>query len=568
MDSGKEQGLTPEGVTQSLTEASKNGLFVAADVRPSIKLKPGAPKIAVCIPMGDKDCPDIYTDPETGDRFVGEVINPRTGKPVSALHRSRASGLVPVEWLLNAWQIVPPLLTTMTIMVRKGVLSAQARNEMTYSAIEMGAQYIFYWDDDTVIPSKTLLDMHNVMERNPDIGIITGVYTTREEINEPLVYKHHGQGAYWHFDPTEGHVEDVFAAGAGCMMARTEALLDVKRILGGEWWQDEQDIESVDAGHGKIMWGHDIRFCRRMWLTHQRWEYGDPQPGPAGLEDIEKTPTQRWRVALAGWIQCAHFDVQKQKMFTMPADAPCFKDKNTQTYWDHVWREEGHSSPRHYPELYDRIVGLVPIGSDVIDIGCGIGILMDRLIKQSRCNCYGIDISRKAIAMLRERWMNGEVCDVTELSEKLASGKEGTTVFVSTETIEHLSDEKLEAMFAATAKGKLCIFSTPEGDLKGTPDGEHVQIWTAETLGERMKPHFKWIRVEKLVTDTRPDNPYLIAIATNQPEMESLVCPRQETLSGSVPDLPLTGPTQSERIRSSKNQLPPTSPIPKRHSLP
>lgn len=545
----------PEEIQASMQEAAESGLYVAADHRPSIKLPENAPKIAVCIPMGAKDERTVYVNEKTGQRFVpNEIIDPNTDERVLAHVGARTNGLVPIEWLLNAWQIVPPLLCSMTILVRKGVLSSQGRNEMTWDAIKAGCKYIFYWDDDTIIPPKAIYDMHRTMEVHPEIGVLTGVYTTREELNEPLVYKRQGQGAYWEFDPTPDHVEEVFAAGAGCMMARVEALLDVHRIHGDDmFWADEQDMDAIDAGKGKIMWGHDIRFCKRMWETWQdSSRTGAEHPGPFGVADPAKKPAKNWTVNVAGWILCGHFDIQQQKIYSVPPEAPCFRNRNTATYWDSLWGAEGHDTWRKYPELYDAVLARVPAKSDVVDVGCGVGILMERLVKQRQCRAFGIDLSPKAIDMLQERYLEGVSGDILEADFRQSPFKQ--PVVVSTETIEHLDDKRLDHLLSQCAKhAKLAILTTPDGHLPGTPPGEHVQEWTAKELSLLLRKYFSYAKVESL------GGRYLIAQATNNRKIGDQLCPPTGTSSGSAP-APRRTSARSRQAASSTKESPPAPP--------
>lgn len=569
----------------TIKKAFADGLMRHEVIRPGIKLQPTAPKIGIALPMGAKDDFTVYMNPKTKRRFVPkEVIDPNTDERVPAHPGARANGLVPVEWVMNALRIQNPLLVQMFFMVRKGVLSAQAREEMTREFLKMGVKYIFYWDDDVIIPPMCLYDMHNIMERNPNIAVLTGVYVTRHECPEPLIYKDAGMGAHWTFPIQPGVTEPIFAAGAGCMMARVEAIEDFARIHEEPFWMDFLDTEAMALRNEHSRWGHDIRFCRKFWST---WQIDDPEvraPGPFGAakefkrprneegkeidwftgyevtpsklqivpgrddvywdpaaqmlvtreglvpvdEDFEPAkreltkhdpPRRAWEVHVAGWLQCIHYDYHLQRGFRMPEDAPCFLDQNTKTYWDHVWKSEGHDTWRQYHELHDRILGIIPKDSCVLDVGCGVGVLMERLLKRNHCKVYGIDISEEAIRLLRERELQGEVVDVAELEIsdlKIPMDWEGRILWmVSTETIEHLSDEKLDRLL--TQASDWCgaaVFSTPEGDLAGTPKGEHVQVWTLESLSERLRKYYETVSVERLEVANRPKNPYLIAVCS------------------------------------------------------
>lgn len=43
------------------------------------------------------------------------------------------------------------------------------------------------------------------------------------------------------------------------------------------------------------------------------------------------------------------------------------------SFWNKVWKEEGFSTWRVYPELYEFVASKVPTGSKVLDVGCGPG---------------------------------------------------------------------------------------------------------------------------------------------------------------------------------------------------
>jgi len=463
-------------IEKSLDEASEVGLFRAGEARPPIKLKADAPKVVIAIPIGDKDDPDLYVCPKCNERQFAKVTCCSCKEVFDNRLKLRRAGLVSAEFAINITQQVMPLLCSVQFMIRKSVLSAQARNEMTYEAIKRGAKYIFYWDDDTLIPPKTIYELHNMMERTPDAAVISGVYTTREECPEPLYYKDHGEGAYWNFINKPGVLEPIFGAGAGCMMARVEALVEIEKEIGGPWWADEHTADSDK----KSMWGHDIRFCRRV---HEMREQG--------------LGSQPWQVYGAGWIQCGHIDVNTQTIHYLPSDTPALKnnDLNSASYWDYIWGSEGHGTGRQYPELYSAICDMVPEDSKVLDVGCGIGILMDMLTKKNRARCFGIDISPKAIEMLQSRWLEGVAGDIGEMNLKVPK----ETLVVSTETLEHLADEKLDHFLTQAAKHtSRLIASTPDGKLVGTPEGEHVQEFTRNSLRKKLKAYYKNVKIKKI----------------------------------------------------------------------
>jgi hypothetical protein len=470
-------------VSETLKEAIETGMFREADIRPSVKMRNDAAKIAIAIPIGDKDDPDMYQCPHCERRQIPEVIKCQNcDGDIDAGYKLRTSGLVPIEFLMAMWQVVPPLLTTMSVMVRKGILSAQAREEMTLAAIQQDVKYIFYVDDDVLIPNKALYEMHNQMERNPHIGAISGVYTTREECPEPLIYKEHGQGAYWNFTCTRDVTEPIMAAGAGCLLARVDCLKEVKDILGGPWWADVHEFE---RGGGRSMWGHDVRFCRRIWMAGE-----------------DAKASKKWEVHVAGWIQCFHFDCRDQKLYTMPKNSPCFNNVNTAGYWDHIWKDEGQEGEdnkrKFYLPLYKAVAGHVPQYSDVVDVGSGPGMLMEVLARTRQAKCLGVDLSPWAVSQLKERLFEAIECDVASWQYGRINGGEKNPIVVCTETVEHMTPEQMENFLAEAAKAPRTIITVPDGELEGTPRGEHLQTFTVESLEGLLKPRFKSVSVVKV----------------------------------------------------------------------
>lgn len=248
----------------------------------SIKTRRDAPHLAICMPVGGREVYDIA---------ACEHCHKRTRvRPGMSYH---GPGLIPAELLVNFMHLMSPLNVTVSFYLLKNHLSAVLRESMTKKALAAGANFIFFWDDDTFLPPDTWYRMMVHMAKHPDVGLITGVYFLKKEPTEPVLYKHAGQGAYWGFDmDPKAPLDDIYAAGAGCMMARADAV----RKMSSPYWFDERTM-SDDYSRQSIS-GHDIRFCTKM-----KEEAG-------------------YRVVVDGSIQCMHFDLQQQKGYMAPYDCP------------------------------------------------------------------------------------------------------------------------------------------------------------------------------------------------------------------------------------------------------
>jgi hypothetical protein len=254
--------------------------------RPSIKIPPGPPHILIAVPIGGKA--DAKTFPVPKCDLEG-CSCPNHGKSVTTTTRNQ--GLVPVEFAINMANIVTPLNTTVGYLIEKGKLSAEARNRMTQRAIELGAKYLFYWDDDVLLHPHMLYAAHNILETNDDIGLVTGVYFAREHPTEPFIYKEQGKGAWWNFSLDPAHPpQDIHGCGGGCIMVRVE---DLKKMT-PPYWADEQIVHDG----GLSQWGHDIRFVKKF-----REETGK-------------------RTVVKGHLLCQHIDYETQEIFELPKDSP------------------------------------------------------------------------------------------------------------------------------------------------------------------------------------------------------------------------------------------------------
>ncbi|MFQ5471315.1 MAG: class I SAM-dependent methyltransferase [Dehalococcoidia bacterium] len=458
--------VSVEELEAGIQRAKEENLFMHWDRRSGMKLPQDAGKIAVCLPIGPKETWTVHECRKCGSREATQDV--------------LAHGLVSMEFLQNTMSIVPPIMTGLVYYARKSVPSARAREEMTHEAIKEGCSLIFYWDDDTILPAHAIYDMHAIMMQQPDVGIVTGVYASRHDVNEPVMYKHPGQGAYWDFTTKRGYTEDIYAAGAGCMMARVSALQDAERLMGRPWWDDE----IADPNEGGKLWGHDIRFCDRMHKTAAQYKAdadigfmskdeamrmasvrlsndlppeSNPEVANVANEILKEarelrakklieagSPVYPWRVTLAGWNTCGHYDYKSQTMYGIPADAPCFADSNTQGYWDKtVILEEAQgrmgSASRRGSEawLHPHVADLIDAGSSVVDIGCYRGDLGDRLIKTKQCKYFGVDISRAAVEATRRRYMHADIVNLRDMEFE----PQEPIVFTCLEVLEHLQPE-------------------------------------------------------------------------------------------------------------------------------
>lgn len=414
--------------------------------RTAIKLAQ-KPRIMVAMPVGGKPVVDVFEGPD-GQKYANQ-------------RGFQAQGLVPIQFVMSHMNWTPPLNVSMAYMVKMNMLSSHARQVMTMEAIRAGAEYIFYVDDDTLIPPLGLYTLYNFMEQNPHAGAVSGVYTTRENPNEPLIYQAHGEGCSWDFEMGPGaKPEPIFGAGAGCLLARVSSIKSwMEANPGVPIWADEKDLPSENKQ--SVMWGHDVRFCRLLNL------HGHP-------------------VYVDGKVLCGHYDIKTGVTYEVPDTAPGFqktRDRlgniNTPRYWDQVYGAEGADSWRKYPEMFKAIADEVDFNVNVVELGCGVGILGSKLTAEKGVTWVGYDISQTAVDMCKARFLDADVLDLRDLNTSVMH-----EYVVMSETLEHLERgvgvDVLDTIRQSVAQK--IIITTPNNCMGPNEVPEHTALFNDEYL--------------------------------------------------------------------------------------
>lgn len=160
----------------------------------------------------------------------------------------------------------------------------------------------------------------------------------------------------------------------------------------------------------------------------------------------------------------------------------------TNDYVDWGYRDGGEGCTWAYvlPPLLE-FCATYPVGSRVLDVGCGNGYLAGKLLEKG-CQVVGIDLSTSGIEIARNAHPKARF-EVMQADERVLEnlGEKPFDVVVSTETVEHLYDPQAYARgsFAATRPGGRFVCSTPyHGYLKdltlallGKWDSHHAPLW-------------------------------------------------------------------------------------------
>jgi hypothetical protein len=144
------------------------------------------------------------------------------------------------------------------------------REEIAEKAVQCGFEYLQFLDDDTISPAYTLRALHYQLSNNLETMVCGGIYCTREEISQPLVFMKIGGGSFY-----EWKVGDVFPCafiGCGSMMIKTKVFEKISK----PWFREENDFNDRKT--------EDAYFCSKVAAAGFKiLAHGGVLPGHIGL---------------------------------------------------------------------------------------------------------------------------------------------------------------------------------------------------------------------------------------------------------------------------------------------
>ena len=177
--------------------------------------------------------------------------------------------------------------------------SADVAREMAVdTAIEKKTNYILFLDDDVQLPLTGIRQLIYTLEQAPDdVMAVTGIYTSKFNPPEPLVYRGVGRGAFWKWKA--GDVFEVDGAGLGCMLVKTEV------------------FSKIDKPYFKI--------------TDDPTRKGEVISN-AGTEDIyfcSKLRSAGYKILADSKVMCIHWDVRSMTGYQLNTDSyPMIKESS------------------------------------------------------------------------------------------------------------------------------------------------------------------------------------------------------------------------------------------------
>jgi len=107
----------------------------------------------------------------------------------------------------------------------------QARNELATNSVKIGSKYTLFVDNDVILPETALVKMTEVLEKEPDVGMVVGDYLLKGKIPHSVHLQLDKEGVVTELNriknlPTE--FDSNWLVGLGCALIRTEVFRQVQ----------------------------------------------------------------------------------------------------------------------------------------------------------------------------------------------------------------------------------------------------------------------------------------------------------------------------------------------------
>lgn len=163
-------------------------------------------------------------------------------------------GSVRAEWAASFKMLEPPVNYSWMVRTLIGQEVAQARNGSVVDAKEHGAKYLMFIDDDVLIPNQGIRRLVYLMEQHPDWDLLSGIYVTKSDPPQTLVFKEGSPGPSWDWKFNEQF--EITGCGMGCCLIRMSAFEKIPE----PWFAWVRESKGKD--HNEV--GEDLYFCDQL----------------------------------------------------------------------------------------------------------------------------------------------------------------------------------------------------------------------------------------------------------------------------------------------------------------
>lgn len=212
-------------------------------------------------------------------------------------------GTVRIEWHSARMGVITPtnwsnvsMTQAMSSFIPVRFSVADAQNLIVRECIERDFEWLLLLEDDTIPPPDLFIKLNRYMKDEPT-PVVSGLYYTKSEPSEPLIYRGRGTGAFTNFKMGD----KVWADGVptGCLLIHSAILR--------EMWKESPDYQI----NGQL--------TRRVFETPVR-QWINPETGD--VNTITGTSDLDWctRVMEGGYFKKAGWDAYQKKKYPFLCD--------------------------------------------------------------------------------------------------------------------------------------------------------------------------------------------------------------------------------------------------------
>ena len=172
-------------------------------------------------------------------------------------------GVVRLEWAMARWgQVIPCNWSCgyVQTLLAMGYLVADAQNVAVKELVERNYEWLFLLEDDVMLQPDCFLKLDRYVKKG-DIPVVSGLYYTKSEPSDPLVFRGRGNGCFTDFK----RGKKVWCDGVptGCLLIHGSILRKM--------WEDSEEYH---------LFGKDLR---RVFETPRKVRF-DPETKQYGKE--------------------------------------------------------------------------------------------------------------------------------------------------------------------------------------------------------------------------------------------------------------------------------------------
>ncbi len=200
------------------------------------------------------------------------------------------TGSVRAEWMMARYgQIIPTNWSQLEYMHFMdtfgpvGYVVADARNTCVKMAVEKDMEWLLFIDHDTIIPADAFIRLNDYM-RNKKYPVVSGLYFTRSDPAEPLIYR--GRGNSYFDDWDMGDKVWVDGIPMGCTLIHCSILREMYKnseeyMVGNQIMRKVFEtptsiwFDPVKQEYNSFTGTEDLQWCDRVmkedWFTKAGW---------------------------------------------------------------------------------------------------------------------------------------------------------------------------------------------------------------------------------------------------------------------------------------------------------